>query len=178
MHKLSSGEQEGWCLGKEERRAGGALEGWRRREVSLLSCDENNEVLSSPFTSQYLQTTCSVIQFFQLLCVVRKHIFKRHFQFVNFFCFCLEELLVSTPFSWTVTHPSDQIMAFDSSTNTSAPFTHIKDDTILQPYQYLSSIPGKDVRGILLDAFQVWLSIPVEKLERIKLIISSLHNAR
>jgi geranylgeranyl diphosphate synthase, type III len=55
---------------------------------------------------------------------------------------------------------------------------HCKDETILEPYQYLSKIPGKDVRGILLDAFQVWLQIPNDKIERIKMIISSLHNAR
>ena len=37
--------------------------------------------------------------------------------------------------------------------------------------------PGKDVRGALIDAFNVWLKIPQQKIEAIKSIISRLHNA-
>jgi hypothetical protein len=35
------------------------------------------------------------------------------------------------------------------------PGGHDQDDIILEPYYYLSRIPGKDVRGLLVDAFQV-----------------------
>jgi hypothetical protein len=32
---------------------------------------------------------------------------------------------------------------------------HERDETILEPYHYICKTPGKDVRGILVDAFQV-----------------------
>jgi geranylgeranyl diphosphate synthase type 3 len=38
-------------------------------------------------------------------------------------------------------------------------------------------IPGKDVRGRLIDCFQSWLQIDGQVLAVIKDIISSLHNA-
>lgn len=48
---------------------------------------------------------------------------------------------------------------------------------ILEPFQYLCEIPGKDVRGSLIDCFQEWLRIPEETIHVIKDIIASLHNA-
>lgn len=48
---------------------------------------------------------------------------------------------------------------------------------LLEPYAYLKQIPGKDVRGHLIDCFQAWLQIPEEKVAAIKDIIDSLHNA-
>ena len=50
-------------------------------------------------------------------------------------------------------------------------------DMLLEPYAYLKQIPGKDVRGHLIDCFQAWLQIPEEKVAAIKDIIDSLHNA-
>lgn len=38
-------------------------------------------------------------------------------------------------------------------------------------------ISGKDIRGKLIDAFQVWMEIPPEKIVIIKDIITQLHNA-
>lgn len=55
--------------------------------------------------------------------------------------------------------------------------SHRQDNSILEPFLYLNSVPGKDVRGCLMDCFQDWLQIPHEKLEIIKEIIASLHNA-
>jgi geranylgeranyl diphosphate synthase type 3 len=54
---------------------------------------------------------------------------------------------------------------------------HARDESCLEPYSYLSQIPGKDVRGALMDCFQLWLQIPEDKLAAIKEIITSLHNA-
>lgn len=48
---------------------------------------------------------------------------------------------------------------------------------LLEPYNYLKQIPGKDVRGHLIDAFNVWLQIPEERIDSIKKIIDALHNA-
>jgi hypothetical protein len=85
-------------------------------------------------------------------------------------------IMESTSPPLAATSPIDSV---DSSASAPVPLCcHRKDETILEPYEYLSKIPGKDVRGILLDAFQIWLQIPQDKLESIKMIISSLHNAR
>ncbi|KAI9041957.1 FPP/GGPP synthase family protein [Aspergillus affinis] len=45
------------------------------------------------------------------------------------------------------------------------------------PLDYLLSIPGKDVRGRLISAFNEWLHIPTEKLDIVKEIIELLHTA-
>jgi geranylgeranyl diphosphate synthase type 3 len=55
--------------------------------------------------------------------------------------------------------------------------SHARDESVLEPFRYLSQIPGKDVRGTLIDCFQQWLQIPGEKMIAIKEIIASLHNA-
>jgi geranylgeranyl diphosphate synthase type 3 len=54
---------------------------------------------------------------------------------------------------------------------------HAIDESCLEPFKYLTQIPGKDVRGLLIDCFQSWLEIPEDKLIGIKDIIASLHNA-
>jgi geranylgeranyl diphosphate synthase type 3 len=48
---------------------------------------------------------------------------------------------------------------------------------LLEPFEYLKQIPGKDVRGLLIDCFQQWLQAPEEKIAMIKDIVDSLHNA-
>eukprot|EP00977_Amphora_coffeiformis_P012721 scaffold3224_cov158-Amphora_coffeaeformis.AAC.10 len=55
---------------------------------------------------------------------------------------------------------------------------HIKDETVLEPFRYISTVPGKDVRGKLIDCFQLWFQVEsVEVLNTIKEIIGDLHNA-
>ena len=51
------------------------------------------------------------------------------------------------------------------------------DKVVLQPYQYILSIPGKGIRSRLAQAFNFWLQIPVEKLREIEEIVEMLHNA-
>jgi len=48
---------------------------------------------------------------------------------------------------------------------------------LLEPYEYLLQVPGKDVRGKLIDAFNKWLQIPETELEQIKTMVSQLHNS-
>lgn len=45
------------------------------------------------------------------------------------------------------------------------------------PLDYLLTIPGKDVRGKMMDAFNLWLQIPEEKLIIIKEVVKLLHTA-
>lgn len=54
---------------------------------------------------------------------------------------------------------------------------HEVDKELLEPYNYINQVPGKDFRGKLIDAFQVWLNIPGDKLGTIKEVVGMLHNA-
>lgn len=56
---------------------------------------------------------------------------------------------------------------------------HVKDETVLEPFRYISSVPGKDVRGSLIDCFQLWFQVDPSStvLQSIKDIIGDLHNA-
>ncbi|KAJ5379965.1 terpene cyclase [Penicillium cataractarum] len=48
---------------------------------------------------------------------------------------------------------------------------------ISAPLDYLGSLPGKDIRGKLISAFNEWFKIPEEKLEVIKRVVGLLHVA-
>lgn len=48
---------------------------------------------------------------------------------------------------------------------------------MLEPFHYLTHVPGKDVRGKLIDAFQQWLCISDDKLAAVKDIVAQLHTA-
>jgi hypothetical protein len=38
---------------------------------------------------------------------------------------------------------------------------YVVDDALLEPYLYISSIPGKDVRATLIDCFDArWFRVP------------------
>ena len=56
---------------------------------------------------------------------------------------------------------------------------HQTDQALLEPYRYISSVPGKDVRGKLIDCFQLWLQVDEggRILSEIKEIVALLHNA-
>lgn len=49
--------------------------------------------------------------------------------------------------------------------------------TILEPFTYISATPGKDMRSQLIDAFNIWLRVPLESLDIIKQVVAELHNA-
>lgn len=48
---------------------------------------------------------------------------------------------------------------------------------MLEPYTYLSSSPGKEIRSLLVDAFNLWLQVPPEELDVVKRVVRMLHNA-
>ena len=54
---------------------------------------------------------------------------------------------------------------------------HVPDRAVLEPFRYINQVPGKDIRGKLIDAFQEWLHIPQDKVGAIKHIVGELHNA-
>eukprot|EP00527_Entomoneis_sp_CCMP2396_P001414 CAMPEP_0198137456 /NCGR_PEP_ID=MMETSP1443-20131203/927_1 /TAXON_ID=186043 /ORGANISM="Entomoneis sp., Strain CCMP2396" /LENGTH=361 /DNA_ID=CAMNT_0043798871 /DNA_START=25 /DNA_END=1110 /DNA_ORIENTATION=+ len=55
---------------------------------------------------------------------------------------------------------------------------HDLDESLLEPFRYVNSVPGKDVRGKLIDCFQLWFSVESKTvLNAIKEIVGNLHNA-
>lgn len=48
---------------------------------------------------------------------------------------------------------------------------------LVQPYEYLSEIPGKGVRSKLVFAFNEWLKISQENLVNVTEIVDMLHTA-
>ncbi|KAG9001935.1 geranylgeranyl pyrophosphate synthetase [Tulasnella sp. JGI-2019a] len=49
--------------------------------------------------------------------------------------------------------------------------------TLMEPFAYISSVKGKDIRGQMIEAFNYWLHIPEEKLAVISRVVGMLHNA-
>ena len=47
----------------------------------------------------------------------------------------------------------------------------------MEPYHYLAGQPGKGVRERLVEAFNIWLKLEPEDLEKVQSIIQLLHNA-
>jgi len=55
---------------------------------------------------------------------------------------------------------------------------HGEDNFLLEPFNYINSVPGGDVRGKLIDSFQLWLNVPTNQvLSDVKTIVAHLHNA-
>ncbi|CAF4068031.1 unnamed protein product [Rotaria sp. Silwood2] len=48
---------------------------------------------------------------------------------------------------------------------------------LLEPYEYIRTIPGKQIRPKLIKAFNLWLHIPEDKLLVIGDLVEMLHNA-
>lgn len=48
---------------------------------------------------------------------------------------------------------------------------------LLGPFTYIASNPGKDIRGTLIAAFNIWLNVPKTKLDVITRVIDMVHNA-
>lgn len=45
------------------------------------------------------------------------------------------------------------------------------------PYEYLTSLPSKGMRDQVIDALNIWFTVPAESIEKIKAIGNRLHNA-
>ncbi|KAI5797482.1 geranylgeranyl diphosphate synthase [Peziza echinospora] len=57
------------------------------------------------------------------------------------------------------------------------PWNADQEKIILDPYVYLSKHPGKDIRTLLMQAFNVWLQVPEESLAVINKVVGMLHTA-
>lgn len=48
---------------------------------------------------------------------------------------------------------------------------------LLEPFTYITSNPGKEIRGQLIEAFNTWLRVPDDKLGVIARLVNMLHAA-
>jgi geranylgeranyl diphosphate synthase type 3 len=73
----------------------------------------------------------------------------------------------SKPFSLLNSLPSDSKSEW-SQTNESL---------ILEPFTYITTNAGKEIRTLLIEAFNLWLAVPGEQLKVIENVVQMLHNA-
>ncbi|KAF9167028.1 geranylgeranyl pyrophosphate synthetase [Actinomortierella ambigua] len=59
---------------------------------------------------------------------------------------------------------------------TTYPETH-DERALLEPYEYIASKPGKEMRTALIDAFNYWLKLPPAELAVITKVVKMLHTA-
>lgn len=48
---------------------------------------------------------------------------------------------------------------------------------LLEPFTYTAANPGKEIRGKLIEAFNLWLEVPPAELSVIAKIVNMLHTA-
>ena len=56
-------------------------------------------------------------------------------------------------------------------------WSQAQEEVLLEPYCYLQSKPGKDMRTLMIDAFNEWFRIPADKIAIITQVVEMLHNA-
>ncbi|XP_019625389.1 PREDICTED: geranylgeranyl pyrophosphate synthase-like [Branchiostoma belcheri] len=53
----------------------------------------------------------------------------------------------------------------------------VEERILMEPYEYICQVPGKQIRLQLIEAFNYWLQIPQDKLQTISNVVQMLHNA-
>ncbi|KIA75415.1 geranylgeranyl pyrophosphate synthetase [Aspergillus ustus] len=94
------------------------------------------------------------------------------------------------PPRWNVHHPSLPLTnghsvtlngkiaaAVTNGADTQRQHKSREEEIISAPVQYITTLPGKDIRGKLISAFNEWFQIPDEQLEIIKRVVGLLHVA-
>ncbi|KAJ3731569.1 isoprenoid synthase domain-containing protein [Lentinula guzmanii] len=56
-------------------------------------------------------------------------------------------------------------------------WTQRNEAAVLEPFTFITSNPGKDMRGRLIEAFNVWLNVPQDRITIIAHIVNMLHAA-
>ena len=54
---------------------------------------------------------------------------------------------------------------------------HQVDSRLLEPWMYILNVPGKNVRGTLITAFNKWLRVPKERVEEVAEVVRMLHTS-
>ncbi|KAJ5094984.1 geranylgeranyl pyrophosphate synthase [Penicillium argentinense] len=88
-------------------------------------------------------------------------------------CSSSEDPSNSTPSSRTSVHSEEDI---ESSPGPKGQ-VELGDKILIAPFEYNSSLPSKGVREALIDALNVWLTLPDSTVKTIKLIAQKLHSS-
>ena len=56
-------------------------------------------------------------------------------------------------------------------------FDLVAQSVLMAPVFYINSLPSKGVRGMMIEAFNLWLKVPLSSMTIIEKIITDLHNA-
>lgn len=57
----------------------------------------------------------------------------------------------------------------------STPWSSTSESILLEPFTYLLSNKGKEIRSVLIDSFNVWLDVPQQDLEVVRKVVEMLH---
>ncbi|BFZ61652.1 geranylgeranyl pyrophosphate synthetase [Saitoella coloradoensis] len=57
------------------------------------------------------------------------------------------------------------------------PWSPQSESIVMEPYTYLDSHPGKDIRSLLMSAFNIWLQVPTPALSIITSVVGMLHTS-
>eukprot|EP00056_Hartaetosiga_gracilis_P013456 m.222025 g.222025 ORF g.222025 m.222025 type:complete len:303 (-) comp13849_c2_seq1:2929-3837(-) len=57
------------------------------------------------------------------------------------------------------------------------PITKEEEAILEEPFTYITQVSGKGIRSMLINAFNIWMNVPDDKLEKIKDVTKILHNA-
>ncbi|KAI6009882.1 farnesyltranstransferase [Pisolithus marmoratus] len=72
----------------------------------------------------------------------------------------------------------DDLLSYLSVPPTStSSWTTQSEAELLEPFSYIASCPGKEIRSQLIAAFNVWLQVPADQLDVITRVVGLLHNA-
>ncbi|KAG1878930.1 terpenoid synthase [Suillus subluteus] len=63
------------------------------------------------------------------------------------------------------------------SINLESQWPQANESLILEPFTYITSKPGEEIRTLLIEAFNIWLAVPSDQLEVIDRVVQMLHNA-
>ncbi|EKM81298.1 hypothetical protein AGABI1DRAFT_112964 [Agaricus bisporus var. burnettii JB137-S8] len=56
-------------------------------------------------------------------------------------------------------------------------WTSLNESDLLEPFSYTTANPGKEIRGKLIEAFNLWLRVPTNELAVISKVVNMLHTA-
>ncbi|EED82616.1 predicted protein [Postia placenta Mad-698-R] len=72
---------------------------------------------------------------------------------------------------------SNQFLNILEILSESAAWSERNEMALLEPFNHINSVRGKEIRGLMLEAFNAWLEVPKDKLMIISRVISMLHTA-
>jgi len=67
--------------------------------------------------------------------------------------------------------------ALPSDLASESKWSQANESLILEPFTYITANAGKEIRSLLVEAFNLWLAVPSEQLQVIENVVQMLHNS-